>query len=84
MNRFKIAYNNIFRKLFDLPHDCSASEMFAYNHVPAFLHLRRTAMFSLTERVDRSKNEILRRIVTVGQSYAHKSTFWHVRDSTAV
>ena len=80
MNRFKIAYNNMFRKLFDLPYDCSASEMFAHNFVPAFVHLRRTAMYSIMDRVCRSSNKILQRIAVIGQSYDHKSTFWHVRD----
>ena len=80
MNRFKIAYNNTFRKLFGLSFDCSASTMFAQHNVPAFVHVRRKAMYSLTERIARANNEILLRLTAVGLSHDNKSIFWHVRD----
>ena len=80
MKRFQIAYNNMFRKLFSLPYDCSASEMFAVNHVPAYVHIRRTAMHSLSVRLQASNNEVLLRICGLSHTHEHKSPFWHVHD----
>ena len=80
MNRLKVAYNNVFRKLHKLPFNCSASEMFVNNRVKTFLHLRRNAMSSLTDRLLDSKNTILQACVALKNSANHKSPFWHVRD----
>ena len=80
MNRFKVAYNNIFRKLYRLRYDCSASEMFVMNRTRTFLHLRRNAVFSLGERLQKSENKILRACTSLRLSSDHKTPFWHVYD----
>ena len=56
MNCVKIAYNNIFRKFFNLPCDCSAYQMFACNRIKGFLHVRQTAVHSLSIRIRNSEN----------------------------
>ena len=80
INRFKVAYNNMFRKLYRLRYDNSASEMFAQNHTRTFLHMRRNAVFSLTERLSVSNNVILRTCIALRSSRDHKTPFWHVAD----
>ena len=80
MNRVKVAYNNLFRKFFNLPYDCSASAMFAHNRIKCFQHIRRTAIHSLSDRVSNSENSILRCCFNLSRTSEHKSPFWHVRD----
>ena len=80
LNRIRVAYNNTFRKLFGLPRDCSASEMFVQRRVSHFLHVRRSAMFSLTSRVTHSDNIIIKECVKLSVLDGHKSPFWHLRD----
>ena len=80
MNRVKVAYNNLFRKLFSLPYDCSASEMFVNNRVKTFVHIRRAAIHSLSDRVIKSDNVILTRCMKLSFTQEHKSPFWHLRD----
>ena len=80
MNRFKVAYNNVFRKLYGLPYDCSASEMFVNSRVKTFLHMRRNAVSSLVSRIQESRNTIVRSCAALELMREHKSPFWHVRD----
>ena len=80
INHFKVAYNNMFRKLYRLRYDNSASEMFAQNHTRTFLHMRRNAVFSLTERLSVSNNVLLRACIALRSSRDHKTPFWHVAD----
>ena len=80
MNKFKVAYNNVFRKLFKLRYDCSASEMFAHRHTRTFLHMRRNAVFSLTDRLQKSDNVILNACTALCRTREHKSPFWHTCD----
>ena len=42
-----VAYNHVFRMLFKLPRDCSASEMFVMSNVPSCPALLRKLVFGI-------------------------------------
>ena len=57
-----VAYNNVFRMLFKLPRDCSASEMFVMSNVPSCPALLRKLVFGFYMRVQDSLNTIVQAI----------------------
>lgn len=59
LNDLRVAYNNAFRILLGLPRDCSASAMFVSRSVPTFEALRRNMLFSLFNRLSKSKNSLV-------------------------
>ena len=56
INRIKVAYNNAFRILMQLPKNCSASEMFVTRRVNTVNSLLRNLKYSLMARVVNSEN----------------------------
>ena len=64
MNKIKIIYNNIMRKLVNVPVYSSASFMFASLGVKSFQELRRSTSFSLMQRVLHTENSVIRAIRT--------------------
>lgn len=59
-NSIKVAYNNSFRIMMNLPRRCSASHMFVMNRVPSFQEIIRKSCFSLMSRVSQSHNDYVR------------------------
>ena len=58
-----VAYNNVFRLLFDLDRRCSASEMFALRRVDSCQSILRKAMYSFVVRLKKSQNGIIRNLL---------------------
>ena len=56
LERFKVVYNNGFRKLFKLDKRCSASGMFATNYVLSFYELLRKNIYNFIVRINSSNN----------------------------
>ena len=63
LNRLRVNYNNIARRLFQRPQWSSASEMFVEHRLKGFYELRRSACYSLRKRVLGSRNGLVQRIV---------------------
>ena len=59
MSKIKVIYNNIMRKLVNVPVYSSASFMFASLRVKSFQELRRSTSFSLMQRVLNSNNSMI-------------------------
>ena len=59
IRKLYVAYNNIFRMLFGLPRDCSASNMFVQNGVNNCPAIIRNLVFKFMLRVDKSDNLII-------------------------
>ncbi|CAH2236384.1 jg10764 [Pararge aegeria aegeria] len=59
-NDLRIQYNNGFRVLLGLPRSCSASQMFAENHVDDFYAIMRKRSASMMSRMRGSSNNILK------------------------
>ena len=68
INKLKVAYNNIFRKLMYYDRYCSASDMFVTNRVSNYVTCIRRTIYSFRERIYNSENVIISSIV--------KSTEW--------
>ena len=56
MNRLKVTYNKVMRRMMGLPPWCSASAMFVHYRVHSFQELLRIVTYSLLERVENSQN----------------------------
>ena len=56
MDRLRVAYNNTFRLLLNLPRWCSASGMFSLTSVPSFSAIMRRHKYSLLNRLQQSSN----------------------------
>jgi len=72
LNKVKVAYNYAFRIIFGYSRRCSASAMFAENHVNDFLALRRVATYSLIKRLANSDNSIIQAIIN-SDCFLHSS-----------
>ena len=79
MNKIKVIYNNIMRKLANVPVYSSASFMFASLGIKSFQELRRSTSFSIMHRVHESNNDV---IMTLRTSDAkHSSKQWDMWSS---
>ena len=59
-SKLRVAYNNVYRKVFGLKRRCSASEMFVLNNISNFEPLMRKSIpFAFTTRLTNSKNAII-------------------------
>ena len=63
MDRLRVNYNNILRRMLNIPQYNSASEMFVQHGLRGFHELRRSSAYSLMSRVLLSSNEVLQRPV---------------------
>ena len=59
LNRLRVCFNNVLRKLVGLPPWCSASSMFANLNVRSFQEVRRYVAFSLLSRISVSVNTLI-------------------------
>ena len=69
-SKLRVAYNNVYRKVFGLKRRSSATEMFVLNNISNFEALMRKSIFAFTTRLSNSKNAI---ICTIQRS-------WVIRD----
>ena len=60
MNKMRVAYNNVLRKLLDVPPRCSISAVFVSNNLRGFWENIRYSCYSLRERVVICDNSILK------------------------
>ena len=58
-SKLRVAYNNVYRKVFGLKRRSSASEMFVLNNISNFEALMRKSIFVFTTRLTNSKNAII-------------------------
>ena len=59
LKKLNVAFNNVFRFIFNLDRRCSASAMFAFRHVNSFPALLRNAVFRFRQRVFNSCNVLV-------------------------
>ena len=59
LNRIKVTYNNIMRRVMSLPPWCSASSMFVTLNVYSFQEVLRNSSFGLLNRLESSPNMII-------------------------
>lgn len=59
----KVAYNNVFRKLYDLDRRCSVSNEFCKRNINPFIVIYRKAIYSLYTRMFNSDNVIINSLV---------------------
>ena len=62
-NSIKVAYNNVFRHLFNIKHRCSISQVYMCNRVNSFVCLIRKSICSFRARLYSSQNILLTTIV---------------------
>ena len=58
-NKIRVAYNNVYRKILDVPKRGSASTMFVSNGIPNFKALIRKSIFSFNSRLQTSCNSLI-------------------------
>ena len=61
--KVKVAYNDVYRKLFNIQRGESISAIFVLNQVDTFCILRRKLMYSFKSRLSRSENQLIRTIL---------------------
>ena len=61
-NKIRVAYNNCFRRLFNLSRRCSASSMFVFFSVLSFGELMRKCIFNFLQRIQKSENVFVQKI----------------------
>ncbi|CAL8125005.1 unnamed protein product [Orchesella dallaii] len=62
LKQMQVAYNDVFRSMFNYSRRSSASKMFAENGISDFTAMRRRAVYSLLSRLSTSNNVILKSI----------------------
>lgn len=63
LNRCKVAYNNMIRKLLQLPPFCSASEMLVFHRIDSFVSRIRRSRALFFTRLAKCNNEIVRSVM---------------------
>ena len=78
MNKLRVAYNNVFRKLLRVPQWHSARTLFVNLGVRSFYENIRTASYSLMHRVTGCQNSIVQ-VLLQSDSFVHSATRrrWH-------
>ena len=74
-SKLRVAYNNVYRKVFGLKRRSSASEMFVLNNISNFEALMRKSIFAFTTRLSNSKKAI---ICTIQRSWVIRDLIWKV------
>ena len=79
LNRIKVCYNKILRRLMGLPPWCSARHMFVSLGVRSFQETHRYVAYSLFERISCSSNEVLSNInVSDAAVVSHIRANWNI------
>ena len=74
-SKLRVAYNNVYRKVFGLKRRSSAGEMFLLKTISNFEALMRKSIFAFTTRLTNSKNAI---ICTIQRSWVIRDLIWKV------
>ena len=69
MNRIRVAYNNTYRILFNLPKDVSISSLMVLNNIPTFQSLIRKNMGNFLIRCFNCPNMLLQALVSSNDFY---------------
>ena len=69
LSKCRVAYNNCFRIILNLPRRCSASEMFVFRYTDTFDTRRRRLCYSFLERLFSSHNTIITRLLNSDAFY---------------
>ena len=74
-NKFRVIYNNGFRKLLRLYPFCSASGMYSNSNVKSLPEIMRKAVYNFINRIEKSKNKI---VASLSNNPLHmlRSTQW--------
>ena len=59
MNRLRVNYNNILRRMVNIPSFTSASQLFTLLDLKGFLEVRRPASYSIMTRLQNSNNDVV-------------------------
>ena len=59
MNKLKVMYNNVWRRLLGLPSFSSASTMYATNHIMSLGEVMRRNIYSFKCRLEKSTNVLI-------------------------
>ena len=76
-SKIRVAYNNVYRKILDVPKRGSASTMFVSNGIPNFEALIRKSIFSFNSRLQTSCNSL---ICTIEESWIMRNVIWKTWD----
>ena len=76
-SKLRVAYNNVFRFLLDLPRDeegrpCSASGMFVSRNVKSFDEILRNVVFKFQSRLELSNNELVCSFLNVNDHHSSR------------
>ena len=76
-SKLRVAYNNVYRKVFGLKRRSSASEMFVLNNtcISNFEALMRKSIFAFTTRLTNSRNSF---ICTIRRALVIRDIIWKV------
>ena len=74
LNKLRVNYNNVARRLFHRPPWSSASELFVEHRLKGFYEIRRNSCYSLRSRVLSSRNSLVQRIVNCDARW--RSPLW--------
>ena len=72
-SKIRVAYNNVYRNILDVPKRGSASTMFVSNGIPKFEDLIRKSIFSFNSRLQTLCNSL---ICTIEQSWIVRNVSW--------
>ena len=68
-NKFRVAYNNCFRRFMGYSRTCSASQMFLYNNLHHFNVIRRGAIYSFLCRAETICNILAKNAICINVFY---------------
>jgi len=77
MSKLTIAFNNCYRRFMSFPRSCSASAMFAFNHVCSFPEILRKCIFSFRNRLFNSHNVFIRSLLSSSFYSSRIWCHWH-------
>ena len=66
LSKIRVAYNDFYRKILNVSHRSSASEMYTNNNIPNFKSIIRRDIYSFTTRVKSSTNILMCTIEIAG------------------
>jgi hypothetical protein len=74
LQKLIVAYNNVFRNLFDIKHRCSMSQLYMYNNVCSFTVLLRKSIVNFRTRIHVSENPLIKCMLK-SPFYNHSNLF---------
>jgi hypothetical protein len=77
-NKVKVAYNNVFRHLFNIKKRCSMSQLYMYNDIDSFSVLMRKSIVRFRQRLKSSDNLLIKGVLILPYFYnfSHMHRTW--------